>query len=277
MVVWLVFLISVLGGAGSALAQDLNSCLACHQHCHGEVVWQRDSVVPLVCTQCHRGNNRTTRKTISHHFLIDAAHAWYRLPLSRVYLDGKKRIDQLSCRRCHLQNKQGNTLAINLDQLLATASVDEIETALRVSALYMPNFSISQGDLIALVTQVLAGGLAAPPVSGSAPVVVHFEDNIKSEHLFVKHCGVCHRVLTHHQGGLGHGLIGPNLSGLFTPFYPATAKDGQHWTREAVVVWLKNPRKIRPLTRMPPVTLINDEALMLVDATWPPLDALMVE
>ena len=269
MVVWLVFLIAVLGVSGSACAQELNSCLKCHQCRYVEVAGQRDGVAAPNCTRCHRGNDHTTRKDIAHHFLIDAAHAWYRLPQSRVYLSGKKRIDQLSCRRCHLQNKQGNALATDLDQLLATASVAEIEAALRVPAFYMPNFAFGQDDIAMLVPQVLAGGVAAPAVLNSPPIVVHFEDDSKFEHPFVRHCSACHRVLTRHQGGLGRGLIGPNLSGLFTGFYPATANNGQHWTRESVGEWLKNPRKIRPLTRMPPVVLNNADMPAVVDETWP--------
>lgn len=278
MVVWLVVLIGVLGWNSSTHAQDLNSCLDCHQRCSDEITRQKKcTAAPLSCIQCHRGNNQTTRKDIAHHFLINGKHAWYRLPQSKVYLDGQKRIDQLSCRRCHLHNKQGNNLATDLDQLLATASVEEIEAALRVSAFYMPKFGFGSVDINLLVTQILAGGLTAAVGSNLSPIVVHFADDAKFEHPFVKHCGACHRVLTHHRGGLGSGLIGPNLSGLFTPFYAATAKDGQRWSRKFVIAWIKNPRKIRPLTRMPPVILSDDEIATLVDATWSSKDALMIE
>jgi cytochrome c2 len=68
-------------------------------------------------------------------------------------------------------------------------------------------------------------------------------------------------------GLLGTGTAGPNLSGLFTPFYPKTAPgDGRTpateaaWTRQALADWLRNPRAARPGTTMPPVAL-NDPDL----------------
>jgi cytochrome c2 len=49
--------------------------------------------------------------------------------------------------------------------------------------------------------------------------------------------------------------VGPNLSGLFTPFYPKTARNGQRWTPELLEEWIKNPRAVRPGTTMLPVRL----------------------
>lgn len=61
---------------------------------------------------------------------------------------------------------------------------------------------------------------------------VHFERRVTSvpgrgndaatTSIFERQCGPCHRALTP-SGSLGTGAAGPNLAGLFTPFYPRTA------------------------------------------------------
>ena len=61
------------------------------------------------------------------------------------------------------------------------------------------------------------------------------------------------------------GAPGPNLSGLFTPFYPKTAPGDRAWTEKALADWLRNPRASRRTTTMPPVALSDDE-LRLVTA-----------
>jgi hypothetical protein len=62
------------------------------------------------------------------------------------------------------------------------------------------------------------------------------------ENAFDKHCGGCHRVLTRRWGGLGSGLVGPNLSGLTSEFYPMPFREGEPWTAERLKKWLENPR-----------------------------------
>ncbi|MCD6525574.1 MAG: cytochrome c [Desulfuromonas sp.] len=271
MVLWLVFLTIVLGGPSAVFTQDLNTCLRCHEQCHGLdllAASHDDVAMPSNCTTCHRGNDQTTRKELAHHFLIGARYAWYRIAQSEAVVDGKKRIEQLACRRCHIQLKQGNLLAINLDMLMAIRSVEELEQALRVPAFYMPDFSLAEDDLRLLVTQILAGGVDAETMNVAQPVVVHFEDEADLEHLFEKNCGSCHRVLTRHLGGLGQGTIAPNLSGLLTRFYPENFKDQQLWNGEGLTKWIKNPRSIRRLTRMPPLRLNDQQIKQLMESTW---------
>lgn len=266
MVPWLVFLIIVISAPSSAFAQRLNACLRCHDPCHRP---QISATEQQDCTFCHRGNDQTTRKDLAHHFLIGRRYAWYRLPQSAVVVEGEKRMDQLACRRCHVQQKKGNQLAVDLDRLLASSSVEELESALQDPAFYMPDFNLSQLDLNLLITQIFAGGVNADTFAIAPPVVVHFEDDADQEHLFEKHCGSCHRVLTGHLGGLGKGTVAPNLSGLLTPYYPKNYKEHQPWDVDGLTKWIRNPRSIRRLSWMPPLRLDEKQIKQLIDSTWP--------
>ncbi|HEY6554406.1 MAG TPA: selenite/tellurite reduction operon c-type cytochrome lipoprotein ExtS, partial [Vicinamibacteria bacterium] len=80
--------------------------------------------------------------------------------------------------------------------------------------------------------------------------------------VFEERCGGCHRFLGS-SGPLGRDGPGPNLSGLFTAFYPRTAPQDRRWTQKALAEWLRNPRAIRPATTMPPVVLSEDELRQL--------------
>jgi len=102
-------------------------------------------------------------------------------------------------------------------------------------------------------------GCAGKP-EREAPQVVLFENEARNrKNVFDKRCGSCHRVLTRTLGGLGKGNIGPNLSGLFSRYYPVTLSHDQRWTAEVLRRWLENPREIREYSQMQPVALKKDE------------------
>lgn len=67
-------------------------------------------------------------------------------------------------------------------------------------------------------------------------------------------------MLSGRLGAVGTGEIGPNLSGLFSKYYPKTFRNGEAWTPRNLSAWLKNPREIRPWARMLPVALTGAEA-----------------
>jgi cytochrome c2 len=72
------------------------------------------------------------------------------------------------------------------------------------------------------------------------------------------------------SGPLGSGDAGPNLSGLFTPSYPRTARGEAAWTEAALADWLANPRGVRPWTTMPPVRLEEAERRRIAgELGWP--------
>lgn len=282
MVAWLVFLalifyplvptgwadsVGIANGNGAAI----NSCLNCHSDQLSSYLCTSPlkSAARQGCVWCHRGNAATSRKDLAHNNLIGKDYASYRLPEAEVVSAGVTWVGTLACRRCHVQNNQGSRLATNLDQLLMRASIAEIERAIAEPAFYMPQFALNASVRQAVITQILAGGSTHPSGQLAAPVVVHFADNVNQETLFEKHCGSCHRVLTARHGGLGDGVQGPNLSGLLSEFYPCNYLNNQSWTAAALHDWIKNPRKIRPLTTMPPLVLDKQLLQQLIDDTWP--------
>jgi cytochrome c2 len=181
---------------------------------------------------------------------------------------GEKALKTFACRRCHQVGEKGNDLATNLDSVASERSSLELETAVREPAVFMPLFPLSATDLSAILTRIYAGGLTAPPSDVSRPLVVYFSHAAREEDPFTQHCGSCHRMLSHKFGGLGSDTIGPNLSGMGSDFYPHTAKDDKAWTRDGLKDWIKNPRKIRPLTTMPPQRIKEEDLEKILDIVW---------
>ena len=212
------------------------------------------------CNYCHRGNQRTNRKELAHSDLIRGRYAGFTNNRSVEVLSGIQLAEKAACRRCHVLNGTGNRLATSLDSLLWTAQPEAISSALVNPALYMPNFHFSEKDLDRLVTTVLAGGLKAGKALREPPLVVHFSDaeSVK-QNIFVKNCGSCHKLLSKRDGGLGVGIVGPNLSGLLSQFYPQTFENNKPWDEEKLKRWLKNPRAVRKNAVMRPITLKPEE------------------
>jgi cytochrome c2 len=251
--VW--FLILLLGVAAlnvEATPAATNLCLDCHPVHYAE----RAS-----CVGCHRGEAGTRRIEIAHSGLIAARFAAFTIEGSPVTRRGEQLLKDYACRRCHVSAGKGNSLAASLDPVPKFSTPEELAAAIKSPVLFMPEFHFSETQRIALVNAIFAGARRVEAPSGEVPTVIHFEGNDDADELrFEKHCGACHRVLTARFGGLGNGLIGPNLSGLFTEFYFRNfGVEEQAWSVERLEKWLKNPRKIRPLTQMPPVRLENDE------------------
>jgi cytochrome c2 len=120
----------------------------------------------------------------------------------------------------------------------------------------MPDFGLDERQTEAVIAYLLRTGNARKPQDSYR---VHFTRGASaSPTVFERLCGGCHRFLGL-AGSIGTGSAGPNLSGLFTPFYPATAPGNRPWTEKALADWLRNPRASRPQTTMPPVALDDDE------------------
>ncbi len=235
----------------SATAAPSNSCLECHQTHYVE---------QGICAGCHHGNQRTSRKGLAHSGLIRGRYASFTNSRSAEVLSGIQLAEKAACRRCHVLNDTGNRLATNLDSLLWTAQPEAIRSALVNPALYMPIFHFSELDLNRLVTTVLAGGLKAGKALREPPMVVHFSAaESAKQNIFVKNCGSCHKLLSKRDGGLGVGIVGPNLSGLLSKFYPQTFEDNKTWDEEKLKRWLENPRAVRKNAVMRPVPLKPEE------------------
>ena len=248
---------------GALLAADApppveNQCLHCHPVHYPELG---------SCTDCHGGITTTQRREIAHHGLIAARYAAFTIADRPVTKQGERLLKDYACRRCHVSAEKGNGLAANLDLAQRDSHPEELDLAIEDPVLFMPQFHFYPEQRVALVNAIFQGGLQAGPPPGEIPRVIHFESSgERQERQFDKHCGACHRVLTKRHGGLGSGLIGPNLSGLFSEFYPQNAekKQDQRWTPENLRKWIKNPREFRPLTQMAPLELKEDELAELM-------------
>jgi len=241
---------------GTAVPSRRSACLACHGSHYAELG---------SCVSCHRGNDHTDRKGIAHQDIIDGRFAHFTIKGRPVVEQGKKLILALACRRCHIYERQGNPLATNLDRLAANTAPQALFEALKSPVLFMPDFHLDEAQLNALVNAILAAA-ERDGKAGETPQVVHFEDEKRSrENIFVRHCGPCHKVLSERFGGLGSGSVGPNLSGLFSPFYPRTYRDAESWSPEKLKKWLENPRNIKANARMTPVRLTEGDFAALLE------------
>ena len=252
----------LLACAFPATASPGNSCLECHSSHYAEQGG---------CVFCHRGNQRTNRKDLAHGGLIRGRYAGFTNSRSAEVLSGTQLAEKAACRRCHVLNGTGNRLAVNLDNLFWTTNPVSIRFALINPALYMPNFYFSERDLDRLVITILAGGLRAGKALKEQPLVVHFSaaDSAK-QNIFVKNCGSCHKLLSKRDGGLGTGVVGPNLSGLLSRFYPHTFEGNKAWDEERLKRWLKNPRAVRKNAVMRPIPLKPAEWDELLKTFAPP-------
>jgi len=256
----LIALWTVLWTLTAAAAPPKSRCLTCH----GVHYAQQGG-----CGTCHRGDGRTSRKVLAHSGLIGGRYAQFTNPVAPMVLRGKRLAESTACRRCHVLGATGNRLASNLNSVLHGSRPEEIDEAIKAPAVYMPQFHFAHHDRDALVTYILSAGLTAGRQTVEPPQVVHFDQlQPGRQTAFAKQCGGCHRLLSERFGGLGSNNTGPNLSGLFTRFYPPTFQHGQTWTAERLQRWLKNPRAIRNQTMMRPVALQPtewDELLKSID------------
>ncbi|MFK5927411.1 MAG: selenite/tellurite reduction operon c-type cytochrome lipoprotein ExtS [Desulfuromusa sp.] len=244
----LFYLLTTIAGAE-------NSCLDCHEPHY---------VKAGRCTFCHTGNPGTDRKNIAHDRLIGKRFAFYRDKNSAPVEYGQKLVKSSGCRRCHTFAGEGNRLASNLDRVADLYQPAEISQAIKQPAFYMPDFRFSDDQVDALINAILNAGTNAPLKTHEEPLRIHFEsENSVKNNLFVDKCGACHKIISFKGGGLGGGVVGPNLSGLLSKYYPYPFKESEGWSTENLEKWLKNPRKIKENARMLPIKLKVDELPML--------------
>jgi len=235
------------GGGG----QPPQLCLACHPAHYAE----RGR-----CGDCHRGNPASGRRNIAHAGLRAGKYVRYTLGDARQLKAGEALLDQLACRRCHASAGRGNTLATSLDESAARRTAPELAHAIRRPVANMPDFALAEEQVTTLVNALYAGSQGRV-ASEAVPVKVHFSASATQRaDIFSTRCGSCHRILSARLGSVGTGNIGPNLSGLFSIYYPKSFRNGAAWSAPNLNTWLKNPREIRPWARMQPVTLTGAEA-----------------
>jgi mono/diheme cytochrome c family protein len=208
------------------------------------------------CRGCHRGNPEAAREGLAHEGLLTGRAAEVGLAGGLALREGEHLVESLACRRCHTIAGRGNRLATALDAVVWKRGQAELVSSIREPVEYMPEFGLDGAQAEALVAFLLKSGSPDRPLDTYR---VHFtRGGARGTGVFESECGGCHRLLGP-AGPAGTGNTGPNLSGLFTPSYPPTARGGRSWTQAALADWVRNPRASRAHTTMPPVALGDDE------------------
>ena len=151
----------------------------------------------------------------------------------------------------------------NLDTVVWTREQPELMASITQPVENMPVFDFDRGQTEALIAFLLS--TARPDASEEAYRVQFARDASRAPSTFEGKCGGCHRLLTS-LGPRGFGRRGPNLSGLFTPFYPKTAPGERAWSEKLLTGWIANPRALRPETVMPPAPLSETELQQVLES-----------
>jgi cytochrome c2 len=213
------------------------------------------------CQDCHRGDPGAEREELAHARLVAGRAAEHGLPGGLAPREGRRLVARLACRRCHVIGGEGNRLAADLDRVVWSREQGQLVASLLEPVDFMPAFGLDQAQAEAIVAYLLR---RASREGGQDAYRVHFERHAEAGgSAFETHCGGCHRVITAAGPG-GTGSDGPNLSGLFTRFYPPTAPGDRPWTEKALAEWLRNPRAARAHTTMGPVRVDEAELARLV-------------
>ena len=244
-------LIAALALGGCLKAQSTatreTGCRSCH-----EAHYVREGA----CQECHRGNPGAERQELAHAQLLTGRAASLRLPDGPAMREGQELVEALACRRCHAIGGKGNRLATSLDAVVWKREQATLVSSIREPVENMPRFGLDEGQAEAIVAFLLRSGSADEPQDTYRVRFTRGRNTVAT--VFEKQCGGCHRFLGP-AGPVGTGSAGPNLSGLFTPFYPKTAPGDRAWTEKALADWLRNPRAARPHTTMPPLALGEDD------------------
>jgi cytochrome c2 len=202
---------------------------------------------------------------IAHTRLISGRYASFTLGETGQVLAGMRLIGQYACRRCHVIANRGNRLAASLDLAPGRKAPPELVKALMQPVAGMPDFRLDERQQTAIINALQWAALIQVPKNTLQPQTVHFSTSAAVERdLFSRKCGPCHRILSLRHGVLGQGDIGPNLSGLFSPFYPQGLRASGRWTETRLASWLENPRIKRSWAMMQPVELTKAELTELV-------------
>jgi hypothetical protein len=247
-----------------AAGQKERGCLACHPPHY---------VREATCEGCHRGDPDAAHQQLAHARLLTGRAAEHRLADGPAVREGKGLVETLACRRRHRIGGEGNHLAADLDAVVWRRSQQELSSSILVPVENMPTFGLDRQQADAVIAFLLRSGTAGQVQDTYR---VRFARRAGGDsRIFDTRCGGCHKALGP-LGPMGTGSQGPNLSGLFTPFYPATAPGNRPCSPKTLAEWLRNPRDVRPSTIMPPVDL-NDGELREVtsqlgglgDSSWP--------
>lgn len=248
-------LIAVLALGGCVKAQSTARQPAGCGSCH-ELHYLREGA----CHECHRGNPSALRVELAHERLLTGHASAHRMLDGPALREGRRLVEALACRRCHGIGAESNRLATELDKVVWTREQAALVSSIREPVENMPRFGLDERQAEAIIAFLLRSGSRDQPQDRYR---VHFTRSASAAPtVFQKSCGGCHRFLGG-AGPVGSGNTGPNLSGLFTAFYPKTAPGDGAWTEKALADWLRNPRASRHTTTMPPVELSAEELRLI--------------
>jgi cytochrome c2 len=226
-----------------ASTESAAGCAACHPpHRVGQGA----------CVDCHRGDPSARRVELAHVRLLTGRAAEHTLPSGPAVAEGRRLVDHLACRRCHTIAGKGNRLAAVLDDVAGMREQAALLSSLTRPVEAMPDFRLDEEQAEAIAAFLLHSAAFGRPEEAYRVHFVRATEGARGG--FEEHCGGCHRRLGP-GGPAGRGRVGPDLSGLFTAFYPHTAEGETAWTPAALDDWLTNPRAVRAHTTMPPVRL----------------------
>lgn len=204
------------------------------------------------CASCHRGDPTALRQEIAHQRLLCGPAADHARSDSSAVSEGRRLVERLACRRCHVVGAAGNGLATDLDRIAWKREQSLLERSISSPVENMPRFGLETRQVVTVLAYLLHG---ADLEGAQTSYRVRFSSRgERSGSVFDERCGGCHRALTV-AGPLGRGSSGPNLAGLSSAHYPGAAPGGGAWTAETLGAWLQNPRAHRPLAAMRPVKL----------------------
>lgn len=241
-----LLVLALAGWAGARPGSvPTSDCGGCHEPHHSEAG---------ACAVCHRGEPAALRKEIGHHQLLTGRAAAHARPDDSAVAEGRRLVERLACRRCHVVGGSGNRLATELDRVVWRRDQGELTKSISRPVENMPSLGLDSRQVETVIALLLHG---AEPDRSEAAYRVRFEGaGAKGDSVFESRCGGCHRALTA-AGPVGRASAGPNLSGLLSPYYPVPTDE--EWTEGKVKKWLENPRAARALAAMRPVELERGE------------------
>lgn len=212
--------------------------------------------------QCSRDNGALQSWGLppTTEILLKWKYAAFRLPGSHAKERGNRLLAIFGYRRCHRIGGKGNRLATDLDPQVHAAPPPRLAEAISTPAQFMPDFHCSELQITELINVLMAEERQTIYSSARMVAVVHFVDRRgKPENVFAKQCGPCHKALSPHDGALGRGAAGPNLAGLFSPWYPQPPALNKPWTPALLQKRLQNPRAFSTTAAMQPIPLTPTE------------------
>lgn len=229
-----------------------SNCIKCHTPHYKKIA---------DCQTCHRGIAITSRKAIAHFNLVTSKFADFITDETSLKVS-RKITENAACRRCHILEDTGNSLARDLHSTGEKRTGEYIFKMIKEPNEYMPDFRFDNNTAVNLAKLILFDGITVRKDKNlSYPVFL--DSDVKN--IFGEKCGNCHKALLRNIGPAGHGNIGPNVSGIFTVYYKSNVlKDDEKFNEDILKKWLKNPRVIYKNTVMPNIPLSDKELTDLI-------------